>query len=82
MGKFYANKIKKLLGYVDTPIIGAGPLSFEEKIIAARGGEQYLSKHREKLRNARDEVYSLIVELLRFQSWRLEIKNIVDRGTN
>jgi len=78
MGKFYANRIKKLLeepSRVDIAFIG-GPPDPEEEIRHKRRWEQHSREHREKLRNARDEVYSLIVELLRFQSWRLEIKKI------
>lgn len=74
MGNFYANQIKKLCkAPVGGVFVGAPPGSqgaLEDK----KKAEQRASEYRNQLRNARDEVYSLIVQLLRFQSWRVPQK--------
>ena len=84
MGEFYASRINNLLekpSDIDTLLLG-GPPDPREEIERKRRAEQRSREYAEKLRNARDEIYLLIVELLRFQSWRLEIKNMTDLGTS
>ncbi len=83
MGSFYASRIQKILSepayWGLNPFYG--PSNPQELFEEKKRQEEYSSTYREQLRNARDQIYSLIVELLRFQPWRLEIKNPVDRGT-
>jgi hypothetical protein len=66
MGTFYSKKIDSLLHVARFWDVSGGDDSAQYR---AAQHEKRARLYREKLRNAKDEVYSLIVELLRFQKW-------------
>jgi hypothetical protein len=67
MGPFYSQKIMRLIGKQKRPQVFAHG-SHRDPTIRVYGGET-AEEYRARFRNARDEVYSLIVELLQFQRW-------------
>lgn len=84
MGTFYSQQIKKLLGSVeptstevsyqgsdDPRDIHTDYLDEEQQEFACR---ENVAKFRDGLSKSRDKVYELIVELLRYQPWCLEIQ--------
>jgi hypothetical protein len=67
MGSFYSKQIEELTRRPKYLMVWTGEPGESERhrIDEARRAKEY----REKLRQARDQVYSLVVELLRFQKW-------------
>ncbi len=62
MGGFYSKKIAGLVSYNSQGIFFGGE---QERIEDERRNNEY----REQLRSSKDQVYSLIIELLRYQNW-------------
>jgi hypothetical protein len=67
MGSFYSKQIAELLKRPKYATVWTGEPGESERyrISEARRAKEY----REKLRQGRNQVYSLVVELLRFQKW-------------
>lgn len=64
MGAFYSKRLESLIKEN-----GVWAYSMDDSARNRAVDEKRARLYREKLRNAKDEVYSLIVELLRFQKW-------------
>ena len=60
MGGFYSKRIATLLSYSSLGIYWGVP---SERI------KDHPKEYREQLRSAKDQIYRLIIELLRFQKW-------------
>jgi hypothetical protein len=66
MGNFYSKKIRELTrDYPPAGVVGDPEAEHQYRLKKRKWEETY----RERLRRVRDEVYSLAVELLRFQPW-------------
>lgn len=66
MGGFYAKQIERLGKEPDrfyTRLINERDLEYERKVV--QNHEQY----RQQLRQVRQQVYALAVEMLRYQAW-------------
>jgi hypothetical protein len=65
MGMFYGQQIEKLVKkpFVGVPDVGLEGVRHEEYVV------QCYKDYRNQLRNARDQVYWLAVEMLRYQPW-------------
>ncbi len=71
MGTFYAERIYKL---IRQPSVGIffGPPETQSEILA---GLKENANYRDQLRNSKEPVYSLIMEIIRFQKWEWKFKH-------
>lgn len=69
MGQFYASKLQELLKPPPSPIV-AFPMSIAEEARYEKARRESAHEYREQLRQNREQVEQLIVELLDYQVWQ------------
>ena len=68
MGEFYSMQIDILMQLPPRSHVSIDPTDEED----ARWREEYRITHFQKVSNVRNEVLRLIIEMLRYQSWKFE----------
>lgn len=71
MGQFYARRLSEVLEAPSGEGIYVLPESYEERVARERRAQERRERYGAQLTNAKSAVTEIVIELLRYQSWRL-----------